>query len=252
VIFNVSGNSVPTINYQWQVSTNSGASWTDIPGANAASYSISNVSVALSGSQYRCLLSNGTCPAQAASAGAVLTVRQQPTVTLSAAPLTGLLPGQQTVLTATPSAPTGGSYSYVWSLNGSPIPVTGNALTVGVTQAGSYQTSVRESWPGGLECTASSSVVNIVALASSRLFIFPSPNDGRFTVSYYNSGGAVGQRTIRIYNGIGSLVYDRAFPISGSYTLIPIDLQRMARGVYYVVVGDGTGKRLAEGKVHIR
>jgi uncharacterized repeat protein (TIGR01451 family) len=252
VIFNVSGNSVPTINYQWQVSTNSGVSWTDIPGANADSYSISNVSVALSGSQYRCLLSNGTCPAQAASAAAVLTVRQQPTVTLSAAPLTGLLPGQQTVLTATPSAPTGGSYSYVWSLNGSPIPVTGNTLTVGVTQAGSYQASVRESWPGGLECTASSSVVNIVALASSRLFIFPSPNDGRFTVSYYNSGGAVGQRTIRIYNGIGSLVYDRAFPISGSYTLIPIDLQRMARGVYYVVVGDGTGERLAEGKVHIR
>jgi len=252
VTFNVSGNSVPTINYQWQVSTNSGASWTDISGANAASYSISNVSVSLSGNQYRCLLSNGTCPAQAASAAAVLTVRQQPTVTLSAAPLTGLLPGQQTVLTATPSAPTGGSYSYVWSLNGSPIPVTGNALTVGVTQAGSYQASVRESWPGGLECTASSSVVNIVALASSRLFIFPSPNDGRFTVSYYNSGGAVGQRTIRIYNGIGSLVYDRAFPISGSYTLIPIDLQRMARGVYYVVVGDGTGERLAEGKVHVR
>ena len=114
------------------------------------------------------------------------------------------------------------------------------------------QTSVRESWPGGLECTASSSVVNIVALASSRLFIFPSPNDGRFTVSYYNSGGAVGQRTIRIYNGIGALVYDRAFPISGSYTLIPIDGQRFARGIYYVVVGDGTGERLAEGKVHIR
>jgi hypothetical protein len=95
-------------------------------------------------------------------------------------------------------------------------------------------------------------VVNIVALASSKLFIFPSPNDGRFTVSYYNSGGAIGQRTIRIYNGIGALVYDRAFPINGSYTLISIDGQRFARGIYYVVVGDGTGERLAEGKVHIR
>ncbi|MFM7671377.1 MAG: M36 family metallopeptidase [Bacteroidota bacterium] len=252
VTFNVSAVSVPTINYQWQVSVNGGTSWTDISGTNTASYSISGVTVSLSGNQYRCLVSNGTCSALAASSGAVLTVRQQPSVALSAAPLTGLLPGQQTVLTATPSAPTGGSYSYVWSLNGSPISVTGNTINVGITQTGSYQASVRESWPGGLECTASSSAVNIVALASSRLFIFPSPNDGRFTVSYYNSVGAVGQRTIRIYNGIGSLVYDRAFLISGSYTLIPIDLQRMARGVYYVVVGDGTGERLAEGKVHVR
>jgi len=252
VTFTVSGNSVPTINYQWQVSTNGGTSWTDIAGANAASYTISNVPMSLSGNRYRCLLSNSTCAAQAASNAAVLTVRQQPSVALTAAPLTGLLPGQQTVLTATPSAPTGGTYSYTWSLNGAALTVSGNSLTVDVTQAGNYQTAVRESWPSGLVCSANSSVVNIVALASERLFIYPSPNDGRFTVSYYNSGGAVGQRWIRIYGGLGQLVYDRTFPISGTYTLIPIDLQRMARGVYYVVVGDGSGKRLTEGKVHVR
>ena len=252
VTFTVSGNSVPTINYQWQVSTNGGTSWTDIAGANAASYTISNVPMSLSGNRYRCLLSNSTCAAQAASNAAVLTVRQQPSVSLTAAPLTGLLPGQQTVLTATPSAPTGGTYSYTWSLNGAALTVSGNSLTVDVTQAGNYQTAVRESWPSGLVCSANSSVVNVVALASERLFIYPSPNDGRFTVSYYNSGGAVGQRWIRIYGGLGQLVYDRTFPISGTYTLIPIDLQRMARGVYYVVVGDGTGKRLTEGKVHVR
>jgi len=253
--FKVSGISVPPINYQWQyLSPILGSVWTDTSGAILDSLVLLNVSVGVSGYQYRCLLSNGTCPAQAASAAATLTVRLQPTISLAASPLTGLLPGQQTVLTATPnpSASTGGSYSYVWSLNGSPITVSGNSLTIGITQTGAYQASVRESWPSGLECTASSSVVNIVALASSRLFIFPSPNDGRFTVSYYNSGGAVGQRTIRIYNGIGALVYDRAFPISGSYTLIPIDLQRMSRGIYYVVVGDGSGERLADGKVHVR
>ncbi len=254
VTFNVSGTSVPIIGYQWQLSTNGGSSWSDIPGANAAAYSMTNVLVPLSGNQYRCLVSNGTCAAQAASAAATLTVRLQPTISLAAQPLTGLLPGQQTVLTATPNplASTGGTYSYVWSLNNTPITVSGNSLTVGITQTGNYQSSVRESWPGGLECTANSSVVNIVALASSRLFIYPSPNDGRFTVSFYNSAGLAGQRTIRVYNGLGALVYDRAFPINGSYTLIPIDLQRMARGIYYVVVGDVTGERLAEGKVHVR
>ena len=252
VTFTVSGTSVPTLNYQWQVSTNGGASWTDISGANAASYTISNVPMSATASRYRCLLSNATCPAQVASTAAVLTVRQQPSVSLSAAPLTGLLPGQQTVLTATPSAPTGGTYSYTWSLNGAALTVTGNTLTVNVTQAGNYQTAVRESWPSGLVCSANSAVVNIVALASERLFIYPSPNDGRFTVSYYNSGGASGQRWIRVYNGLGALVYDRTFPIAGTYTLIPIDLQRMARGIYYVVVGDGSGQRLTEGKVHVR
>ncbi len=252
VTFTVSGNSVPTINYQWQVSTNGGTSWTDVAGANAASYTISNVPMSISGNRYRCMLSNATCPAQAASVAAVLTVRQQPSVTLTAAPLTGLLPGQQTVLTATPSAPTGGTYSYTWSLNNNPLTVTGNTLTVNVTQVGNYQAAVRESWPGGLVCSASSSVVNIIALASERLFIYPSPNDGRFTVSYYNSGGASGQRWIRIYDGLGQGVFDRTFPISGTYTLIPIDLRHMSRGVYYVVVGDGSGKRLTQGKVHVR
>jgi hypothetical protein len=252
VTFTVSGTSVPTINYQWQVSTNGGVSWTDISGANGATYSISNVPMTATGNRYRCLLSNATCPAQAVSNAAVLTVRQQPSVSLAAAPLTGLLPGQQTVLTATPSAPTGGTYTYTWSLNGSALTVSGNTLIVNVTQAGNYQTAVRESWPSGLVCSANSSVVNIVALASERLFIYPSPNDGRFTVSYYNSGGVSGQRWIRVYNGLGALVYDRSFPIAGTYTLIPIDLQRMARGIYYVVVGDGSGKRLTEGKVHVR
>jgi hypothetical protein len=252
VTFTVSGSSVPTINYQWQVSTNGGVSWTDVAGANAASYTISNVPMSISGNRYRCMLSNATCPAQAASNAAVLTVRQQPSITLTAAPLTGLLPGQQTVLTATPSAPTGGTYSYTWSLNNNPLTVTGNTLTVNVTQVGNYQAAVRESWPGGLVCQASSAVVNILALASERLFIYPSPNDGRFTVSYYNSGGASGQRWIRIYNGLGQGVFDRTFPISGTYTLIPIDLRHMARGVYYVVVGDGSGQRLTQGKVHVR
>jgi hypothetical protein len=208
--------------------------------------------MSLSGSQYRCLLSNATCPAQAASAAATLTVRQQPSVSLAASPLTGLLPGQVTTLTATPSAPTGGTYSYTWSLNGSAVSVTGNSLQVDITQVGSYQTTVRESWSGGLVCSASSAVVNITALVSDKLFIFPSPNDGNFQVSYYNSGGVNTQRRITIYDSKGSLVFDRKFAITGSYTLIPINLERGSRGIYYVVVGNASGVKLAEGKVHVR
>jgi hypothetical protein len=125
-------------------------------------------------------------------------------------------------------------------------------LQVDITQVGSYQTTVRESWPGGLACSASSAVVNITALVSDKLFIFPSPNDGNFQVSYYNSGGVNTQRRITIYDSKGSLVFDRKFAITGSYTLIPINLERGSRGIYYVVVGNAGGAKLAEGKVHVR
>ncbi|MFM7670986.1 MAG: T9SS type A sorting domain-containing protein [Bacteroidota bacterium] len=252
VTFSVSGNSVATINYQWQVSTDGGSNWSPIPSGTGPSYSISPVSMSLTANQYRCLLSNATCPAQAPSAVATLTVRQQPSVSLSASPITGLLPGQVTTLTATPSAATGGTYSYTWSLNGAPISVTGNSLLVDITKVGAYQTTVRESWPGGLICTASSSVINITALVSDKLFIFPSPNDGNFQVSYYNAGGTNTQRRVMVYDSKGALVFDRKFAITGSYTLIPVNLERASRGIYYVVVGNANGVKLVDGKVHVR
>jgi hypothetical protein len=41
------------------------------------------------------------------------------------------------------------------------------------------------------------------------------------------------------------------FPITGPYTLLNIDLRNAQRGIYIVMVGDITGKRLVEGKVHV-
>ena len=36
------------------------------------------------------------------------------------------------------------------------------------------------------------------------------------------------------------------------YTLIPVNLEKPNRGIYYVVVGDVNGMKLAEGRVHVR
>jgi len=87
---------------------------------------------------------------------------------------------------------------------------------------------------------------------SDRLFIFPSPNDGNFSVSYYNTGGVSTQRRIRVMDAKGALVFDKVFPVSGPYTIIPVNLTQASRGLYYVVVGDAAGKKLAEGKMHVR
>ena len=249
--FSVTASSNETINYQWQVSVGGGA-FNDIAGANAASYTLNNVATSFSGNRYRCLMTTSACSSPVNTNAANLTVRQLPTVTLAAAPLTSLLPGQTTTLTASPSASTGGTLSINWFQNNNPITNTGNTRVVNVEQIGTYRVNIRETFSSGLSCANQSADVVIGAEASDKLFIFPSPNDGRFTVSYYNSNGASTQRRIIITDAKGARVYDRQFTIAGPYTLIPIDLRSASRGIYFVSVGDASGAKLAEGKVHVR
>lgn len=249
--FTVTGTSTQTINYQWQVSTDGGTSWTNISGATGNSHTVSNAIFVMNGNRYRCLLSNATCTLPVVSGSALLTVRALPTIGLSASPFTSLTPGHTTTVTATPGTGSGGSISTAWFYNNNPLSVTGNSYVVNVEHVGNYQVSIQETWPGGLACSSQSPVVAITAPASSHLFIFPSPNDGRFTVSYYNTGGLNAKRQINIYDDHGALVYGRNFTISGLYTLLNIDMRTANTGIYFVVVGDDNGKRLAEGKVHI-
>ncbi|MFN5145422.1 MAG: hypothetical protein ACK5D2_08520, partial [Bacteroidota bacterium] len=75
---------------------------------------------------------------------------------------------------------------------------------------------------------------------------------GNFSISYYNAGGASTTRQLAIFDSKGARVYQEVFPVSGPYTVLPVDLQNVARGIYFVVIGDSSGKKLIEGKVHIR
>jgi hypothetical protein len=250
ITFTVAGTGSGII-YQWQVSNDGGSSWNNIGGANNSTLTLSAVTTAMNNNRYRCLLSNSTCTTPVASGSALLTVRQLPTITLNAAPLTSLLPGQTTTLTATPSSSTGGVLTTSWYQNGTVFINAANTYTVNIEKTGAYQVRIQEAFPGGLVCINQSTVVNINATASTRLFIFPSPNDGSFTVSYYNSSTSSTQRTIAIFDSKGVLVFNGKFPVSGPYTLIPINLQKVNTGIYYVVVGDAAGQKLAEGKVHI-
>jgi hypothetical protein len=174
-------------------------------------------------------------------------------VGLTATPVISLLPGQTTNLTATPSASTGGAISTSWTQNTQPYTPSGSlSNVVGVTDIGSYQVGIRETWPSGLFCSALSPVVTINAIYSDRLFIFPSPNDGNFTVSYYYGQATSATRQLNIYDGKGALVYRESFSVAGPYTLLPVDLRQHARGIYYVVIGDAAGNKLIQGKVHVR
>ncbi len=256
--FSITASSTQTITYQWQVSTNSGGSWTNITdggiyaGAGTATLSLTNTVVGNNTYQYRCLVNNITCTNPVNSNAATLTVRALPTVILSPGALSSLLPGKTTTLTATPGPSNGGTLSTAWFYNNNPVTNTGNTRVVNVEQVGTYRVNILETYGSGLSCSNQSLNVVIEATISDKLFIFPSPNDGRFTVSYYNNGGTSTQRRIIIHDTKGARVYDRQFTITGAYTLLPIDLRSVNRGIYFVSVGDAGGAKLVEGKVHIR
>lgn len=67
------------VTYQWQVSTDGGATYSNISGATAVTYTITGVTVAQSGNRYRCVL-NSSCGG-ATSNGALLTVNSLPAIT---------------------------------------------------------------------------------------------------------------------------------------------------------------------------
>ncbi len=259
--FTVAGNSTQTIVYQWQLSTDGGNTYNNISnggfysGTTTATLAIIGANTSLNNNRYRIQLSNTSCTAPTTSNGALLTVRQLPSVTLTAAPRTSLLPGQTTTLTAVPSASTGGTLTTTWLYNGAPaVPaISGNSYVVNVEHTGTYQVQIQETFTSpSVACSSQSSIVTIDASASSNLFIFPSPNDGRFTVSYFNSAGTSTKRKIAIFDSKGALVYNREFTIAGPYTLLNINMERASRGIYYVVVGDANGSKLADGRVHVR
>ena len=71
--FSVGATGPTVLSYQWQISTNSGASFADLAGANNSSYTTPTTTLANNGSQYRTLVS-GLCGAAVTSAVATLSV----------------------------------------------------------------------------------------------------------------------------------------------------------------------------------
>lgn len=242
--FTVAGSGAGVL-YQWEVSTNGGTSYTDVTGATSATLTLNNLTDAMNSNLYRAKLYNATCTIPAVSNSATLTVLQRSAITLTASSVS-ILPGEISTLTATATPAAGVTYSWFKDgvlLNG----ITGTAYSVSVTGLGNYQVKI----VNASGCTNESGIVTIGATASNRLFIYPSPNDGQFTVSYYNSGGVTTQQTIAIYDSKGAMVYSNKLAVTGPYQLHPINLKGSGRGIYYVVIGDASGKKLAKGKVVI-
>ena len=235
-------NSTTGINYQLQFNgTNTG---TALAGTGAA-LNFGNKTAA---GTYTAIATNNTTGCTAQMPGSVtVSIFPQPTVTLNAAPYLSVFPGLTTTVTANAVSGTA-PYSYTWFRNNTIISNSGNTYNVAVTNMGDFKVFVTDA--NG--CTAQSQVISIADSANNKLFIYPSPNDGRFNVVYYNQRNTSVERTLSIFSSKGEKVYYNKFTVSQAYQVIAIDLRRHGADVYYVVLGDGSGAKLKTGEVLVQ
>lgn len=243
------------LTYQWQVSTNGGTSFTNVTNnANYTGATTNTLTVRATNSTfnnyiYRVLVTSGGCTAVTSST-ATLTVNPAPSVVLSAAPFTALFPGLQTTLTVAVSP--NPVATYMWFRDGVLIPgVTGNSLPgLGVDDFGTYTVRVVDNQG----CGGVSNAITLRDSANSNLFIYPSPNNGQFSVRIFNPAGntlAATPRQVVIYDSRGARVYSQLFTMVGAYVDMKVNLANHGKGIYSVDVLTNNGERIKTGRVAV-
>ncbi len=178
----------------------------------------------------------------------------KPTLTLSASPYNKLMPGLTTTITATASSATTNNFVYTWSYAG-PGPsqtFSGNTHSVNLSSLGVYTVTAADA--ANLTCVSLPVSITIADSASSKLFIYPSPNNGIFTLSYYSPGASTNntKQNITIYDSYGRRVYTQEYAVTQPYQLNKIDMRRSGKGVYYIVLREANGNKVASGEVMVR
>jgi hypothetical protein len=180
-----------------------------------------------------------------------VTANPLPVVTLTATPaITSLLPGRSVTLKATVTPATG--FTFVWRKDGVIIPNTSDSLVVTVEDVGSYTVEAADA--GGF-CNRTSDALVITDSITNTVFIWPNPNNGNFTVSYYNylrNTNQVMNNNITVFDSRGARIYSKNYAVNRGYNLMKVDLRNVASGAYFVVLRDGYGNRIASAGVFIK
>ena len=252
----------PGFTHQFQVSTNAGVTFTNIAdggvysGATTASLVITGVPNSFNNYQFRDSVNTVNGCGFIRSTVATLTVNPKPIVTISAAPVRNLFPGLTTTLTAAVSPnPTGALYQ--WFRNGTAVAgATSNRLLVNIDGVGTY--TIRVTDANGCIAAAGTSTPGSIVIGDSanftKLFIYPSPNNGRFQVRYFNdvANGGLNPGVINVYDAKGSRVFSRNYNIGGGFQAMNVDLGAShGSGIYRVDLLTSTGERIKTGTVII-
>ncbi len=167
-LFTVAASGSPALSFQWQQLLSGASTWTNLAdggvysGSATATLTVSAATVALYGSQYRCLVQNGS--GSATSAAATLTVLGPPAIQTTAQAQSVVL-GTATTLSVAALGP--GTFTYQWLFNGNPIAgATAVSTTVSnfaAANAGTYSVTVTNSYG------SATAVVATLSVASARL-----------------------------------------------------------------------------------
>ncbi len=229
--------------YQWQVSTDGGTTFTDIPGETNADLNLSSIADAMNNNIYHVVVTGCTV---VTSANAALTVNPLPVIDLTAAPYLNITATTTTTLTASSTPAASG---YAWYLNNSLVPsATSNTLEVAHADTGSYYVIATDA--NG--CSNKSNTVTIGDSAISFTFIYPNPNNGFFHVRFAGVPYNGKPRYITLFDGKGSRVYSKAYYPTVSYEAMEVRVMGLSKGVYALVLSDSEGNNLATGKVLIQ
>ncbi len=224
------------------LTASAGSSWVWSNGATTQSITVAN-----SGNYSVTVTNASSCSSGSASTG--VSVSPSPVVSISASPFTRLYPGLNTTLTANVTPP--GTYSYQWYRNGLPVTGATSASLPGIDlgKLGSYTVMVTNT--AGLACSNTSPALSIGDSATTKLFIYPSPNTGEFAVVYYTPVNNT-VNTVVVYDSKGSMVLKKNYTLNSAYQLMNIDMRRNGKGIYRVLLFDKTGKKMAQGSVVIQ
>lgn len=239
-----------TINHQWYLSTDGGATFTALSnggnysGVNTGSLSISSINPDMDGYLYYDSMYVSICNSVLQATPGSLTVYPNPTLVVAANPYSALFPGLTTTLSVATSP--NAAESVTWMYDGSVVGTQAN-LPVDVDHLGEYYAVVED--VNG--CMATSASYTIRDSVTATLFIYPSPApNGQFNVRYHsitNQGG----RTLNVFDSKGARVYTKIYTVFGPYTNMPVNLSNLSKGIYTVELADRSGKRIKTGRVLI-
>jgi hypothetical protein len=252
--FSVTATSAAaTIIYQWQSSANGlPGTFTNILGANANAYTITNAPITLNGYYYRVYISVpcGAGNATDTSIAVRLLLSNRIAIVLTAPYTSNENPAVNSGIFTTVSPV--GNYIYTWKRNGVLIPntLTSKFILLAVDDEASYEVSITDSTTN---CISKSNIIKTTAKTSDNLliehlFIYPNPASNRILIRFNNSNSATRNTMLNIYNSKGARVYTNAYSIVGTFGNMEVNISNLPPETYMVYLMDAAGKKLAGGK----
>ncbi|NDF97605.1 MAG: hypothetical protein EB101_01465 [Chitinophagia bacterium] len=224
------------------LAASAGSTWSWSNGATTQS-----VLVGTGGNYIVTVTNNFGC--SAVSAPVAVTIEPNPVATLQATPYSKVMPGLQTAINATVTP--AGSYTYTWFLNNNTLlgETSGSVDSIGWKHpSGSYKLRIQNN-PPRLPCANTSEVLVIGDSVTTKLFIFPSPNNGLFKVSYYSAVATT--YSLQVFDTRGSMVFSKQLPATSGYPLLEVDLRAAQGGLYVVRLVSASDRVIASGRVVI-